>query len=236
MSSASRNGGSGSPGSATSGLGSGSALESLLADGPLEILDVGGGAGGLAVPLAERGHRVTVVDPSPDALALLVRRAEAAGVGARIRPVQGDGDRLADVVAADTMDMVLCHHVLEFVDDPARTVAALRSCVRVGGWVSLLVANQAAAVLTRALSGRPDAALALLAEPGAGGHRRFDHAELHALLEGAGLPVTSWHGVGVVADLIPEADSGATRELESILAQRSPYRDLAADLHLLCQR
>ena len=35
----------------------------------LEVLDLGGGTGGVAVLLAERGHRVTVVDPSPDALA-----------------------------------------------------------------------------------------------------------------------------------------------------------------------
>ena len=44
------------------------------------IVDVGGGTGGLAVQLAELGHRVTVVDPSPDALAALERRAREAGV------------------------------------------------------------------------------------------------------------------------------------------------------------
>src|ERR1700677_1837865 len=35
----------------------------------LDIVDVGGGTGGLAVPFAALGHNVTVVDPSPDALA-----------------------------------------------------------------------------------------------------------------------------------------------------------------------
>jgi S-adenosylmethionine-dependent methyltransferase len=33
----------------------------------LDIVDVGGGTGGLAVPFAALGHNVTVVDPSPDA-------------------------------------------------------------------------------------------------------------------------------------------------------------------------
>ena len=42
---------------------------------PLRVLDLGGGTGGLAVPLAEAGHDVIVVDPSPDALASLRRRA-----------------------------------------------------------------------------------------------------------------------------------------------------------------
>ena len=41
---------------------------------PLRVLDLGGGTGGLAVALAEQGHTVTVVDPSPDALASLSRR------------------------------------------------------------------------------------------------------------------------------------------------------------------
>ena len=44
-------------------------------------VDVGGGTGGFAVPLAMDGHHVTVVDPSPDALAALKRRAVEAGVG-----------------------------------------------------------------------------------------------------------------------------------------------------------
>src|ERR1035441_9909473 len=45
----------------------------------LDIVDVGGGTGGLAVPFAALGHNVTVVDPSPDALAAAQRRAAGAG-------------------------------------------------------------------------------------------------------------------------------------------------------------
>ncbi|HEX2314327.1 MAG TPA: SAM-dependent methyltransferase, partial [Thermomonospora sp.] len=37
--------------------------------GGLDVVDAGGGTGGFAVPLARLGHRVTVVDASPDALA-----------------------------------------------------------------------------------------------------------------------------------------------------------------------
>ena len=58
------------------------AVRALLPDSEasLDVLDVGGGTGGLAVPLAALGHRVTVVDPSPDALAALARRASESGV------------------------------------------------------------------------------------------------------------------------------------------------------------
>src|SRR5438067_5141291 len=85
--------------------------------GSLMVLDVGGGTGGFAVPLAEAGHRVTVVDASPDALAALSRRAAEAGVAERITGVQGDGDRLAELVPTASADLILCHSLLEVVDD-----------------------------------------------------------------------------------------------------------------------
>src|SRR5207247_4070895 len=44
------------------------ALQAVTAGAVLDVVDVGGGTGGFAVPLATLGHRVTVVDPSPDAL------------------------------------------------------------------------------------------------------------------------------------------------------------------------
>ncbi|RLP92402.1 bifunctional 2-polyprenyl-6-hydroxyphenol methylase/3-demethylubiquinol 3-O-methyltransferase UbiG, partial [Micromonospora sp. CV4] len=82
-------------------------------DAELTVLDVGGGTGGFAVPLARAGHRVTVVDASPDALAALTRRAAEAGVADRIAAVQGDGDALAGLVEPAGVDLVLCHAVLE---------------------------------------------------------------------------------------------------------------------------
>ena len=78
----------------------------------LTVLDVGGGTGGFAVPLAQAGHLVTVVDASPDALAALTRRAADAGVADRVTAVQGDGDALAGLIEPGTADLILCHAVL----------------------------------------------------------------------------------------------------------------------------
>ena len=66
-------------------------------DGSGDVLDIGGGTGGFAVRVAELGHRVTVVDPSPDALFALARRAAEEGVADRVHGVQGDTQGLLEV-------------------------------------------------------------------------------------------------------------------------------------------
>ncbi|MGC4819916.1 methyltransferase domain-containing protein [Micromonospora sp. DT63] len=215
-------------------------------DTELTVLDVGGGTGGFAVPLARAGHRVTVVDASPDALAALTRRAAEAGVADRIVAVQGDGDALAGLVEPASVDLVLCHAVLEVVDDPTPVVAALAGALRPGGAASVLVAGRAAAVLGRAMNGHLDVATALAADPaGTAGprdtlRRRYDAPGAAALLTAAGLAVEEIHGVRVLADLLPasvaDGQSTALVELELALAAQSPYRDLAAQLHLFARR
>src|SRR6478752_1433182 len=66
-----------------------------LVEAGTDVLDIGGGTGGFAVRVAELGAQVTVVDPSPDALAALARRARELAVD--VSAVQGDLSTLLDV-------------------------------------------------------------------------------------------------------------------------------------------
>ena len=209
------------------------------------IVDIGGGTGGFAVPLAELGHRVTVIDPSPDALASLDRRARESGVADRIAGQQGDLGDLGSLV--DDADVVLCHGVLEVVDDPAAALATIAGVLRPGGVLSLLVAQRHAAVVARAMAGHFEQARALLdgSAPAAGGRpgHRFTRQELETLLAGAGLDVSSVHAVRVFSDLVPgsllDLEPGATRhllELEQAVAEREEFFPLAAQLHVVATR
>jgi S-adenosylmethionine-dependent methyltransferase len=223
------------------------ALDPVVGAGaPLTVLDVGGGSGMFAVPLAQLGHQVTVVDPSADALATLHRRAATAGAGEHVRAVQGDGDRmLAALPSGSRFDLVLCHFVLEVVDDPASTLQQIAGVLRPGGRLSAASANRAGAVLGRAIGGHPVEARALLTgtdpAPGRGGpaRRRFTPEELLALVAGAGLEPGEWRGVSVVTDLLGASsgvDADALRALELALASTSPYRDVATGVHVLATR
>ncbi|HEY6422544.1 MAG TPA: class I SAM-dependent methyltransferase [Pseudonocardiaceae bacterium] len=213
------------------------------------VLDVGGGSGVWAVPLAGSGCAVTVVDPSPNALATLQRRAADAGVQQLVTPVQGDADSLADAVGAASADLVLGHGVLEVVEDDAAAMRALADATAAGGAISVLVANRYAAVLVRALAGRlADARLVLDDPDGRFGAadpvlRRFDTAGLIQLVEASGLSVELIQGDGVLTDLVPggvlEGHPGAAdqlAELELSAAGRAPLRDIASRLHALARR
>ncbi|WP_148614682.1 methyltransferase domain-containing protein [Nocardioides rubriscoriae] len=217
-------------------------LDPILAprgDGPLDVVDIGGGTGGSAVRIAGLGHRVTVVDPSPDALAALDRRARERGVEVLGR--QGDLSDLPSLVGADGADVVLCHGVLEVVDDPAAALASIREVLRPGGFLSLLVAQRHAAVVARAMAGHFAQAAALLdsTEPH-GRTRRYTAREAADLLEAADFTVVSTHGVRVFADLVPgsllDLEPGAAAglvDLERAVAGRPEYLSLATQVHLL---
>lgn len=227
------------------------ALGAALGDSAARIVDVGGGTGGFAVRLAELGHRVTVVDPSPDALAALDRRAREVGV--EVTGLQGDVSDLAVLVegpdgtdgSGGGVDVVLCHGVLEVVDDPAAALATIRGVLRPGGVLSLLVAQRHAAVIARAMAGHFPQALALLSgEPDASASSRTGHRfaadEATSLLVGAGFEIASIHGVRVFADLVPgslvDLEPGAAAalvELERAVSERPEYLPLATQLHLL---
>jgi S-adenosylmethionine-dependent methyltransferase len=226
----------------------------------LDIVDVGGGTGGLAVPFAALGHRVTVVDPSPDALAAALRRA--AEVGAHLVAVQGDAASLDSVAEPGSADLVICHNVLEYVDSPADAMAAIARVLRPSATVSVLAANAVAAVLHRALAGRFAEARLLLADGMTGGTgttggagttggtgdqtglpRRFTLSGLTTLIEGAGLRPGQVHGLRIFGGLVPGAlldgDAGAAealRTLEEAAASTPPLRDIAAQLHILGHR
>ncbi len=215
----------------------------------LDIVDAGGGTGGFAVPLAVAGHRVTVVDPSPDSLAALQRRAAERDLSDRIVALQGDLSDLATLVPGGSADLVVCHSVLEVVDDPAVALLAISEALRRGGRLSLLVANRNAAVLARALAGRPDEAARALTDPSGrwgtadSAARRWTPESLAGLVAAAGLSVEQVHGVRVVADLVPSAmldtepgAAAALLALERALSGRSPFRDIATQLHVLARR
>jgi S-adenosylmethionine-dependent methyltransferase len=200
------------------------------------------------VRVAALGHRVVVVDPSPDALAALDRRTVEAGLSERVRSVQGDATELSGLLAAGSVDVLLCHGVLEVVDDPEAALRAAFEVLRPGGRLSLLVAQWPATVLSRALAGQLAQALHVLSDAD---HRwsandplqrRFDRAGASDLAERAGFTVTAVEGTRTFSDVVPAASTESDdelallRELESLASATDELIGLAGHLHLHATR
>src|SRR6266571_4567797 len=122
------------------------ATRSLLA------LDLGCGTGAIAVRLARLGLHVTLLDASVPMLDFAKRAAREAGVTERIALKHGDAAQFANLFHAGSFDVILCHNILEYVDDPC---AELRSAARAlrdpSSIISVLVRNQAGEVLKAAI-------------------------------------------------------------------------------------
>src|SRR3954454_17599160 len=220
-------------------------LEEHQGSAGASVVDIGGGTGGVGGRVAELGHRVVVIDPSPDALATLARRAEESGVADRVTGLQGDLAGLPGLLhESGSADVVLCHGVLEIVDDPTAALGALSQVLRPGGTLSLLVNQRHAAVVTRAMAGHFQQARALLNATGAGGTpRRFTADEITAVLDRAGFDTRALHAVRVFVDLVPSSlvdlepgAAGALVELEQAVASRPEYLPLGTQIHALATR
>lgn len=132
-----------------------------LGDGGLSVLDAGGGAGRVALLLAEAGNRVVLADPSREMLA----RAERAFGGSRhaaggsVATLHASIQDLGEGLAGERFDVVCCHAVLEWLADPRGAVGHLAGLLGPEGRLSLMFYNRDAALLKRALEG--DLSLAL---------------------------------------------------------------------------
>jgi S-adenosylmethionine-dependent methyltransferase len=203
-------------------------------------LDVGCGTGATGVRLARLGMRVTLLDSSPAMLDIAKRAAQEAGVTDKVVLQHGDATRLTNLFQPASFDVVLCHNVLEYLDDP---IAVLRGAARAlrgsSAILSVLVRNRAGEVFKAAIQAG-DLAVAennLTAEWGqeslyGGRVRLFTSDGLQAMLEAASLAVFAERGVRVLADYLPSrvsrhAEYERIFELERKLGCRPEFAAVA---------
>lgn len=212
----------------------------------LRALDLGCGTGAAAVRLAHLGVHVTLLDSSAAMLELAERMAAQAGVVNKITVKHGDAERLADIFRSASFDFVLCHNLLEYVEDPS---VVLRGAVRLmrdsSAILSVLVRNQAGEVLKAALKAGDLAAAehTLTAEWGeeslyGGKARLFTPEGFEASLKDASLRITARRGVRVIADYLPAQISRSSEydrifALERKLGQRREFFGVARYLQCL---
>lgn len=107
-----------------------------LSEEPLagrHVLDYGCGPADFGIWMATESAEVTVLDLSPVAVELALKRAEASGVSRRVRGVAADASKL-DMFADDAYDLVFAcaslHHTLKYPGALAELVRVMKPGAR----------------------------------------------------------------------------------------------------------
>ena len=152
---------------------------------------------------------------------------------------------MATLFPAGSFDLILCHNVLEFVDDPPSVLRSVARTLRPSGIISILVRNQTGEVLKSALVNADLIAAErnLTSEWGdealyGGKVRLFTVESLRSALASASLTMIAERGVRVISDYLPPKISRADAydqifDLERKLGKKPEFAAMARYTHVL---
>ena len=155
---------------------------------------------------------------------------------------------MRELFAAESFNVVICHNLLEYTEDPSATVRDIAHVIRKDGAVSVLVRNRAGEVLKDAVrSGDWKLAAAdLTAETVVDSLygnrlRLFAPADVREMLARAGLEVVGEHGVRVFFDYVgienpTDETYSQIFELELELGARPEFYAIARYIQVIARR
>ena len=177
------------------------------------VLDLGGGTGFMSVRLAKMGFQVVHLDSSEEMLQIARKEAEASGTAERMSFRHADANQLQELFEPESLDVVLCHNLLEYLADPPTIVSKIAHVLRKDAVVTVLVRNHAGEVLKAAIrSGDWELAKANLSAETVVDSlygkpvRVFGPKDIVEMLSGAGLHVEAQYGVRVLSDYVDQKD------------------------------
>jgi SAM-dependent methyltransferase len=211
-------------------------------------LDLGCGTGATAVRMAKFGLHVTLLDYSPAMLDIAQRAARDAGVIDQVAVKPGDVMELSSLFKDRSFDVIVCHNLLEYVDDPVAVLCGAAALLRDSSAVlSVVVRSHAGEVLKAAIqTGDLSAANdALSAEWGkeslyGGKVRLFALDRIRDLMKAASLGIIVERGVRIIADYLPIKVSRSEQydrifELERKLSTRGEFAAVARYVQVLAR-
>ena len=201
----------------------------------LKVLDAAGGNGLISEHYLKNGQDVTLLDINPAMVEEARERLSAAGLMSRCELVIGGLDAAPDLLPSSYYDLVLLHHVIEYLEDVPRVLAGLRRLVRSEAELSLITLNPVSEVI-RAILFQRDAVGARVKLTDRrydarwfGKARLYEREQLLTWAADAGWRLKDFRGVRILSDYIPDEiiDSALEADLVNLeieLGGRDPYR------------
>lgn len=210
--------------------------ERMLAELPLDkkglkVLDAGGGLGQISCWLARKGHEVVLAEPAVEMLDYSAKRLARYKIATLNTSIQQLTEHLP--ASQQGFDLIVCHAVLEWLQEPKETLNQLLQHLAPQGHLSLMFFNADALLLANVLRGNWQRVLEKGLQGKGKGKRLtpispLQPTEVIAWLETAGFEITATTGVRVFNDYLrlklpPEATQARLVEIERRYCQQEPW-------------
>jgi len=213
----------------------------------LKVVDAGGGQGHFAMDLAQAGHRVYLADISAQMLEHAAAEVEQRQLQKRVTLLHKPLQALPQQEELREADLVICHAVLEWLEQPQLAVQQLRSLLKPGGHLSLTFYNRRALEFRLLQRGSFRQLERNIDGDYWGGHPGSLTPQnpllpewVETWLGEAGFEVSCHSGIRCFHDFMTPSirdklPAAAIVQKELEYSQLDPYRQLARYIHFLCK-
>ena len=203
--------------------------------GQLHVLDAGGGTGVMTQPLLELGHRVLLNDLSEDVLQLAEQKL---GNHPNLHIQQGE---IQHQQSQNGFDLIICHAVLEWLQNPLEVIQHLVRLLKPGGYLSLSFFNRDAHRFGNLLYGNFDYVKAGMKHKNTvrlNPNNSLSPKEVIQALQDLQLDIVHRAGIRCIHDYLKQPDIQTSRydevkEMEIAYGDKEPYLWLGKYFHLI---
>lgn len=210
---------------------------------PMRILDIGAGLGQVNHWFAAAGHQVMHTDIAAEMVAQAAQVHQQAGLGEQYQYLCAALQDLPTHLGEQKYDLVICHAVLEWLQDPQAAIAILKGFLSADGCLSLMFYNRDAKLFANTIYGNFDYVqndLQVKKKVRLSPQQPIRPADMDAWLAAEQLQVLGKTGVRCFHDYLrePQRDQNADAllELELKYNREAPYQAMGRYQHWLIGR
>jgi len=206
----------------------------------LRVLDAGCGMGHIAIRLAEQGHEMTLCDVSQKMLQHSEKVFQKKSLKDSARFIHSSLQGLPSDLKY--FDLITCHAVVEWLDDPQQALSELFNRLAPGGILSLMFYNKTSLVMRNLIRGNLYKVASGEFSGEAGGLTPTQPLEpqlVYGWLETLGMNIISRAGIRTFYDYMTRRDHISIEdliEMEISLSEQEPYLSLGRYIHVVCRK
>jgi S-adenosylmethionine-dependent methyltransferase len=216
----------------------------------LTILDAGGGNGLESITFAQQGHNIVLLDYSDEMLTEAKNNAQKCNLTDEIKYCRGDVSSIPLLFTKETFDIVLCHHVLQYIEDKDLVLRALSYAVKPKGIISIICINRYSETYRLALQENNLLAAYRALESEVIISKVFDtpmkaysYEDINIPLQNSGYTIIGQYGIRCINDYISNNESkydpkvyAEIEKLEYAMSDKYPYYLIARSFHIIAQK